>query len=1258
MSPDDFSDFDREVAAARTDGDVRTTPSPDTPDYDRAAGAPRSRVKVGNVSGAFAAVLGLEDTITFGYLDEMVAYGDSLPWYLGGKGTPYEENLRYQRELMKAAQEQHPYIFGGAQVAGAFVPALGWAGRAKTVATGAKALDLTSLVRAGAAQGALYGSGSAEGDTWTDRFMGAAGGAAAGALGGFVLGAVVAPVARAAIGKATAVFRWGKPVRVAPEFKFEPAKADNIVGKEAGEVAAIRKETGPAPQRAPETKPAGLKPVDEGSKLWNDVTGTAAAALEKDAVVSGKELFGMTRQAAKTAILNRISKLTPQQAARMAKSLEKAEASGDLLADPQYRSILGIDLTGSGMTDEAIHAAAVTLEEATEALNERAGFGKQTAKSIDAQFRSYYGTVSHEGDLDQAIERAARGVTDTRLGNMHMAMAAMQFQRAKAKYLPLVLKGDKEARDKLAEELSTAIRVSAKGRIIISAAGRALGDLSRAKKLAFTEMKDGVAQIEDPASIKARVDTALKELGDSDLAELLGRVRGMDALDQVEEVLLNPEHAKNLSTYRRAMNSLGLYLKSNSLTPASGLFNTVGFVLHDAFRNGWAKKWAAAGLERAGQASEAAMLRFEVAASNRVYWEAHRRGLRAMLNRVQWEWWDSVEKIAGVATADSKLALKATTSKQALMANGFEAPAIREFDRSGRAAVTDIKGFNQRIETMQAEGGAFANIVGNLQRAGAASLNTVDALGTATARLVSGALDDWGSTFVRVKETYALSARQAMREALQTGLPQDEMAEWASKRAKTLAEMPTSGILESVEEKLMNHQQLSDADHFLLRLRDNTDKEASAVLFTDGPQTEIGRQVASLATKVDRAVSLGTVEGLLFRYIRTPTRIFERGLVSYTPWAGKAQEVQAILAKGGVEAEIEKARMEIGAFVMGIGAIAASTGAITLTNGGWKNSENLKGSPPDRLNLPGGGHIELGRLDPFALTLALGGFIGQAIHSYRKDRSDGYEAEEALHTAFNIAWLSVRESVLEKSYLTGLRDVMKGAFADDGDGMAGAYAKMFEGAITNLAPFSGTVRQVQDTIHGTAPESVSWIDKMLRTVPGLGLGLPARIDALGDPVEGRFMGIDADAVGDNIDPVKAQLADLGIDLTQLQRADPSGFKLNSEELSELRRLRGHEATNSDGLTMREALADLFADPAFKGLRTRDQKHDAVSEVMSGFNESARALFEERNPAYLADRTAMKSLADYMEEGLAPDEAKTLAIGDTKAMGLPAPTRLP
>jgi len=1203
-------------------------------------------------------MFGLEDTVTFGYLDEFVAWGDSLPWYLGGKGTPYEENLRFQRDLMKAAREQHPYLFGGAQIAGAFVPGLGWGGRAKQIVEGKKALDLVSVVRTGAIQGALYGSGSADGDTWTDRFLGAAGGAAVGGAGGFILGAVVAPVARGAINKATAVFRWGKPVRIAPEFKFEPAKADNIIGKESGEVAAIRQETSAAPKRAPEVTPAPLKPVDEGSALWNDVTGTAANALEKDAVVSGKELFGMTRQAAKVAILDRISKLTPQQAARMAKSLEKAETSGDLLSDPQYRSILGIDISGSGITEEAIHAAAVTLEEATEALVARAGLGKQTSKSIDAQFRQYYGTVSHEGDLDAAIERAARGVTDTRLGNMHMAMAAMQFQRAKAKYLQLVLKGDKEAREKLAEELSTAIRVSAKGRIIVSAAGRTLGDLSRAKKLAFTEMKDGVAQIEDPAAIKARVDTALKELGDSDLAELLGRVRGMDALEQVEEVLLNPAHAKNLSNYRRAMNSLGLYLKSNSLTPASGLFNTVGFVMHDAFRNGWAKRWAAAGLERAGKANEAAILRFEVAAGNRVYWEAHRRGLKAMLNRIQWEWWDSVEKIAGVSSAESKMALKATTSKQALMANGFEAPPIREFDRAGRAAVTDIKGFNARIAATQAEGGAFANLVGNLQRAGAATLNTVDALGTATARIVSGALDDWGSNFVRVKETYALAARQAMREALETGLPEAEMAEFATKRSKALAEMPTSQILEEVEEKLMRHEALSDADHFLLRLRDNTDKEASAVLFTDGPQTELGRQVASLATKVDKAVSLGTVEGLLFRYIRTPTRIFERGLVSYTPWAGKAEEVQKILSKGGVEAEIEKARMEIGAFVMGVGAIAAASGAITMTNGGWQNSENLKGAPPDRLNLPGGGHIELGRLDPFALTLALGGFIGQAIHSYRKDKDDGYEAEEALHTAFNIAWLSVRESVLEKSYLTGLRDMMKGAFADDGDGMVGAYAKMFEGAVTNLTPFSGTVRQVQDTIHGTAPESVTWIDKMLRTVPGLGLGLPARIDAMGDPVDGRFMGINADLVGDQLDPVKAQLADLGIDITQLQKADPAGFKLNSEELSELRRIRGHEATNSDGLTMREALADLFADPAFKALRSLDQKHDAVSEVLSGFNESARSIFEERNATYLSDRTANKSLADYMEEGLSRDDAKRAAVGDALAAGLPEPTRLP
>jgi hypothetical protein len=94
------------------------------------------------------------------------------------------------------------------------------------------------------------------------------------------------------------------------------------------------------------------------------------------------------------------------------------------------------------------------------------------------------------------------------------------------------------------------------------------------------------------------------------------------------------------------------------------------------------------------------------------------------------------------------------------------------------------------------------------------------------------------------------------------------------------------------------------------------------------------------------------------------------------------------------------------------------------------------------------------------------------------------------------------------------------------------------------------------------------------------------------------------------------------------------------------------------MTMREALAELFADPEFQALPTKDQKQDRVREAMQPFSQSARTIFEERNPQYAADRTANKAFLDYMAQGFGSADARAYADEDVAALGLPGASRLP
>lgn len=1228
-----------------------TAPRPLTTTHQRRGGqGDPTKIKKHDGGQINAFAYGAADTITFGFLDEAGAWVDStLPTWLGGSGESYDEALERNRAILRFSQEEYSTSHLVGQVSGGFLPAFGWAGRIKgAVSSNRLMTGVGGMAVSGGAYGALYGIGSADGDVY-DRLRNGAVMGLYGAAGGYVLGALVIPAGKIGLQKTVSLFQRGRAPAITAAFKPKvvPAAALARTETEAADLAAAAIDSG--------TKKAAPKPVKaaDPAARHNDLTGKLDDALDTGMVVSSKELFRATPTAALSAALNRIQALTPQQAKRMAQQLQKAEADGTVINHPHYRSLLGIDAGAD--TDAALQAATV-FEEATAALLAKAGLPtKRTTKSVDAEMRARYGDVLTDAEVDAAVARSTQAVTDGRIGTNLMMMAGLQFSRAKAEFLPDLLNGSAEARDKLTDALTNAIRLSAKGRLIAGNLGRALGDMSKSHRLAFSEVAGDTLQIESREAISARVQQSLKELDDGTLSELLGRLRNVNDLDEIEDILLNADRAKEVSAWRRTFNSVGLFIKSNSLTPMSGLVNVVGAISHDFFRNTAAKRWAARNFEIAGQADEALKLRFETAVASSVYWEANKRGMTALLQRVQWEFWDSVEKIAGVGFGSGKVAAKASTSKIALMADGYSPPALREFDKMGRAAVTDVAAFNQRMAD-KAQGGAFARLAANLERAGAVALNTVDALGTATARIVSGALDDWGSAFVRVKETYAYTARFALNEGLQLGLSERELVEYAGRRTEELIQLPPSEVLQRVEDKLLARQDLDDTDRFLLSVTDDAEKEASRVMFMDGPQTSGGRLAAQSAAAVDKIVSLNTVQGMLMTYIRTPTRIFERGLVSYTPWGHKAEEVQAILKWGGVEAEIEMARMELGTMLIGIGATAGFTGAITMTNGGFDNSRNLEGAPPNRINLPGGGYVELGRLDPFALTIALGGFVGQALKSYQDNRGE-YEAEEAVHTALQIAYLGVRDAILEKSYMTGLRDLTKAAFSEDGDGMAAGWQKMVEGAITRTTPFAGTIRQVNDTVNGEAPEAVSLMDKVLRTVPGFGHRLPPRVDALGDPVEGRFMGLAAGSKNTD-DAVKRQLIDLDIDVTNLNKTDPAGFKLNSEELSELRRIRGHEATDANGMTMREALADLFADPEFRTLPTKQQKQDRVRDAMRPFSQSARTIFEERNPQYAADRAGNKAFLDYLAQGYGTADAKAIASEDVAALGLPAASRVP
>jgi hypothetical protein len=1215
------------------EADANTPETRPTPGRD----ARTSRV-VRDTDAAGSFFMGLADTVTFGFLDEAGGFVDTLGGTDGRSNVwnsdksfsdLWSENIAANREVMEGVEEAHGTSFLAGQITGGLVPF----GSKIGAGTG-----VGRMVAEGAAYGGLYGVGSSEGDLG-DRLIGGLNGAATGAAGGYVFGAMLLPAA-SKLGRL--VFKRGAPVKLGEEAlsTLGPKAADDL----------------PSITPKPTVRdPAGL---DTSVKMGAPAA-SVSDELPEGALLTARELLGEPG-AARAALTKRIGKLTPQEAQKFFNDLEAADAAGTQIDNPHYRSLLQIDLSGTKLETDEVLRINELFEEATEALAEKAGMASRTVKGMEAEVTKELKKGVTLGDLEDAYDAGKRGFVQVRIAQNTMLTAGAKIVRLRTEVLPKVLRGE-TSREELAEELTDVAHrfVLAKG--IVSNAGRSLGILAHGTKARMVEVADDVFELEGIDAVRTRVTAALAEMGDTELGEMLNKVRTMSDADKIADILLNPAEAKAFTTWQRSLNTVSLFLRSNALSPATGLFNTVGFVLNDFFRNDLAKGWAARGMTRAGDLDAGLALRLERQIGRSVYWTAQKQGLQALLKRLKWEAWSDVERIAGVGWGSGRVAETAKNARTAMLADGFVPPELREFKERVRLNVPDTAAFNSRIEAEQGDT-ALATIIYHAERARAVAANTVDALGSASMKLFTGAIDDFGREFVTVKETYAQAARFAFREAVEAGVSRDALGDYVTRRAHELAELPPSELLERVEAALLTGEKLNGEAAFLTEVHKLVHEEADTVLAMDGPQSALGKASDNLAARLHPAVT-----AVFLPFVRTPIRLFEQGVVNYGPLAATSREVQDILRKGAMPtataddklaAALEQARVEIGTTVFQAGLVMGLLGGITATNGGFESSANLDAGPPSRLNLPGGGFVEIGRIDPFSFTAGMGAIIGQA---FREGFADGteYDQMEALRTGLATAYLGARDSLLGKTYLQGLQELTDALTANSVDSsMAGLGKALQSAAARFVIPAAGTGRMVNDTFRPSAIEAVGFTDTLLRHIPGAGWGMAARIDPLGDEIKGRAGGVNFGnselTEGAPISDVKRQLRDLGINITTMRKADPVGFELTSEELSEVRRIRGKEAVDASGLTMEEALGDLLADPWFQSLPTKAQKQEEVVRTMREFNKPAWELLAERNPGFASKREYTRSLADYMHEGMSRREAQAGALEDVEAQGLPSP----
>lgn len=1014
-----------------------------------------------------------------------------------------------------------------------------------------------------------------------------------------------------------------------------------VAGQKAfAKVAAVKFKPKPAPE-APEIKAPVADEVIEAPKV--DGPDQLELDLQPPKAEEGA-LFAPEEIADPSVDIvalgkERAAKMTDDEVEAFMTRMENAELNGDLLDDPHYRSLLYADL--GSLSREDFTRVVNAFEDVGEDLFVRSGSKTQSLKEIGLDAEEIVKRSFDVSELATKAEASLNLARDARAAKLFMIVSGQQIVNARTALMPLVRKGDSSARAALKDVILKNFPRYAEGRIIVSNVGRALGGLrgmDDLSKLDFDDLSGAVdahkVQLAEVQAAVEGLEETLDTLDDDALGSLIDRIDSEESLEDVLNVLTDPEYAQQYSVFQRTLGSFSSAMKSNAMSPITGAVNAASVVIMDAFRNGAQMRAVERSYRRAGRVDEAFALQLERQVGRSVYWQAHMAGVKAFMDRLKLNTWTDIERIVGTFAGENRLTLKARLKAQELRDMGVrsfdvvqkkgakETASSLELRYQARLNVTDVTGFNAPAAS---RGGGIGTLVNIADRLRAGTANTFDALSTGSGKLFSALVDDWGRGFETYKTHRTLTARYLANKGMSEGLVGQELADFVTSNFERMLAIPKKEILDSIAAAVEKGEAPDPDMDFLFGLDKQAHKEANIVTFMDGPQTKLGQKSADL---------LSLDPGIVFPYVRTPIRLLEVGLVDSSFLGQWASHNQKILQKGGLQADLLKAQMQIGTMVSGLGFALGAAGVIQVTNGQAGSTSSLGDAMPGYIKI-GDARIEFKRLDPFALTLAVGAVFGQAALWGIED-AEAFETREGWRTATAVMLWGAQDAILSKSYLTGLRDLV--ALMTQPDRAESIAAKLQGSVVSRLIPLSGSIRQSQDTIRGYTPQTADLMDEVWRSTPILGMSLPPKHDLMGDPIDSSVFGLQVGMV-EELSPAKQELKDLRITLRDYRKTDPAGFRLTAEQYSEFLRIRGKEALNEYGQTLEEALQDLFISEDYSILQAKEAKRQMVMEVIREFNKPAKEILAERFPDYDLNKRAYAMKDDLLEEGYSEAEAE-------------------
>ncbi len=401
--------------------------------------------------------------------------------------------------------------------------------------------------------------------------------------------------------------------------------------------------------------------------------------------------------------------------------------------------------------------------------------------------------------------------------------------------------------------------------------------------------------------------------------------------------------------------------------------------------------------------------------------------------------------------------------------------------------------------------------------------------------------------------------------------------------------------------------------------------------------------------RIERALNVWAPMRLITPFIRTPGNIFKDAWLERTPIGLFSQDVRRTLEAGGPEAQLMRARMNMG---VGLGVATATMAASGFITGGAPDNpearallgENWQPYSFTWVNDDGKRvWVSYARAEPLAFII---GAIADAVQWMQwkadVDSDATLEDEDKARRVFVAAVAGIVNNSMSKTFMSGMSEFF--AFAHEPQLLADSYINRYAESMVPFSKFRRDVSDISDPIMRQAFDMRNRLyrDSGIWALPGQDRGeaLPPMRDQRGR-VRAKFGVINPFPVrAVEIDPVDEQLKDLmrqtnRVPLSRVRRIQ-DGVKLDEWQMEAFTNYSRNiqklpTAYTSRHVTFNEGLTLMLSDPRFLKLGPDGQ----VSEVQGlarQFDEGARLWMAKNDPAYAAAAARKKQILNRARHG--------------------------